>query len=109
MKSTIKIAASLAAIVIVLLLLNCVTAINNLKVWSDHYVAASLIEPRSFATTRPVGKLIASKAISIMVEEVTSDYASMTARQLKSLCKGTGIKGWEKLRKAELISALSEI
>ena len=58
---------------------------------------------------RPIGKLIASKAISVMVKEITPDYASMTTRQLKSFCKGTGIKGWEKLRKAELISALSEI
>ena len=109
MKSTTKIAASLAAIVIVLLLLNCVIAINNLKVWSDRYVAISLIEPQPFAAIRPVGKLIAPKAINVMIKEITPDYASMTARQLKSLCKGTGIKGWEKLRKAELISALSEI
>ena len=109
MKSTIKIAASLAAIVIVLLLLNCVIAINNLKVWSDRYVAISLTEPQSFAAIRPIGKSIAPKAISVMIKEIPLDYASMTTKQLKSLCKGTGIKGWEKLRKAELISALSEI
>ena len=123
MKSTIKITSSLAAIAIVLLLLNCVIAINNLKVWSDRYVAISMMEyepgkypaiatsKKAIATfkDRPVGKLIASKAIGVMIKEITPDYASMTARQLKSLCKGTGIKGWEKLRKAELISALSEI
>ena len=109
MKSTIKIAASLAAIAIVLLLLNCVIAVNNLKVWSDRYVAVSMMEPQPFAPIRPMSKLIASKAISIMIKEITPDYASMTTKQLKSLCKGTGIKGWEKLRKSELVSALSEI
>ena len=109
MKSTIKITSFLAAIAIVLLLLNCIIAINNLKVWSDRYVAISMIEPQSFAAIRPIGKSIAPKAISVMIKEITPDFANMTTRQLKSLCKGTGIKGWEKLRKSELVSALSEI
>jgi hypothetical protein len=28
---------------------------------------------------------------------------------LRAMARGTGIKGWEKLRKAELVSALSTI
>jgi ABC-type proline/glycine betaine transport system permease subunit len=40
---------------------------------------------------------------------VTVDYSKFTIRQLKSMARGTGIKSWEKLRKAELIAALSAI
>ena len=41
------------------------------------------------------------------VREVTIDYSTYTIRQLKAAARGTGIKSWEKLRKAELIGALS--
>jgi len=37
------------------------------------------------------------------------DYSKMTIRQLKAIAKGTGIKSWERLRKAELVAALSAI
>jgi hypothetical protein len=40
---------------------------------------------------------------------VTVDYSKCTIRQLKSMARGTGIKSWEKLRKADLIAALSAI
>ena len=40
---------------------------------------------------------------------VTVDYSKFTIRQLKSMARGTGIKSWEKLRKADLIAALSAI
>ena len=43
-----------------------------------------------------------SKAVSV-------DYSKLTIRQLRAMARGTGIKGWEKLRKAELVAALSEI
>lgn len=41
------------------------------------------------------------------VAAVSVDYSKMTIRQLKAIAKGTGIKSWEKLRKAELVAALS--
>jgi hypothetical protein len=37
------------------------------------------------------------------------DYSKFTIRELKAMARGTGIKSWEKLRKAELIAALSVI
>ncbi len=37
------------------------------------------------------------------------DYSKLTIRQLRTMARGTGVKGWEKLRKAELIAALSVI
>ena len=40
---------------------------------------------------------------------VSVDYSQMTIRQLKAAARGTGIKSWEKLRKAELVAALSAI
>ena len=38
---------------------------------------------------------------------VTVDYSKFTIRELKAMARGTGIKSWEKLRKAELVAALS--
>ena len=120
MKSTIKIAASIIALVIVLSLLGWVTAINELKVWCDRYVALSLLktdefQPQTITTVvRFKGKaMTAPRVVSITIKDtIKSDrpnYASMTAKQLKSLCKGTGIKGWEKLRKADLVIALNKL
>ena len=40
---------------------------------------------------------------------VTVDYSKFTIRQLKAMARGTGIKSWEKLRKADLVAALSAI
>ena len=40
---------------------------------------------------------------------VTVDYSKFTIRELKAMARGTGIKSWEKLRKAELVAALSLI
>ena len=40
---------------------------------------------------------------------VSVDYSKFTSRELKAMARGTGIKSWEKLRKAELIAALSLI
>ena len=37
---------------------------------------------------------------------VSVDYSKFTIRELKAMAKGTGIKSWEKLRKANLIAAL---
>jgi hypothetical protein len=42
-------------------------------------------------------------------EAVTVDYSKFTIRELKSMARGTGIKSWEKLRKADLVAALSAI
>jgi hypothetical protein len=40
---------------------------------------------------------------------VSVDYSKFTIRELKAMAKGTGIKSWEKLRKADLIAALEEL
>ncbi|MFM7888159.1 MAG: hypothetical protein ACKPCM_16035 [Pseudanabaena sp.] len=40
---------------------------------------------------------------------VTVDYSKFNIRELKAMARGTGIKSWEKLRKAELVAALSLI
>ena len=109
MQSTIKIAALSIILIYTLSVLGWAIAINKLDRWCDRYVAISL-KPQTIATvTRSRAKLIAPKAISIMIKEIPLDYARMTTKELKQLCKGTGIKGWEKLLKAELVLALSAI
>jgi len=42
-------------------------------------------------------------------EAAAVDYSKFTIRELKAMARGTGIKSWEKLRKAELVAALSAI
>ena len=105
MKSTVKIIALSIILIYTLSVLGWTIAIDKLDQWCDRYVAESMFK----AVTRSRAKTIAPKTISIMIKESRPDYASMTARELKRLCKGTGIKGWEKLRKAELVLALSAI
>lgn len=41
------------------------------------------------------------------VREATIDYSTYTIRQLKAAARGTGIKSWDRLRKADLVTALS--
>lgn len=113
MKSVIKIATLLLATIAVMSALGWVLAINNLKAWADQFVAISMlkteVKPVAIASIQIKGKAIAPKAISIKVKSDRPNYAAMTIRELKALCKGTGIKGWEKLRKAELVNALCMI
>ena len=45
----------------------------------------------------------------LMPVRETVDYSKSTIRELKAMARGTGIKSWEKLRKAELVAALSVI
>lgn len=40
---------------------------------------------------------------------VSVDYSKFTIRELKAMARGSGIKSWEKLRKAELVVALSAL
>ena len=109
MKSTIKIAVLSIIAIYSLSFLGWAIAIDKLDQWCDRYVAISL-KPQTIATvTRSRAKLIASKAISIMIKESRPDYAKMTTKELKKLCKGTGIKGWNNLCKANLVLALSAI
>ena len=111
MKFTVKIIALSAILIYALSVLGWAIAINKLDQWCDCYVAISL-KPQTIATvTRSKSKAIAPKAVSvsIMIKETPLDYARMTTRELKKFCKGTGIKGWEKLRKAELVLALNAI
>lgn len=65
-----------------------------------------LIEAKPIAIAVVKTKARHQKAIALVSRP---NYAKMTIRELKALCKGTGIKGWEKLRKAELVNALSAI
>lgn len=60
---------------------------------------------KALPQTRIAGYLMPCKEVAA----VTIDYSKMTIRQLKAIAKGTGIKSWEKLRKAELVAALSAI
>ena len=113
MKSVIKVSALLLATIAVMSALGWVLAINNLKAWVNQFVAISMLEievkPMPIAAIHSKGKAIAPKAISIKIKGDRPNYAAMTIRELKSLCKGTGIKGWEKLRKAQLVEALCMI
>lgn len=52
---------------------------------------------------------IAGYLMPVREAAVTVDYSKFTIRELKVMARGTGIKSWEKLRKAELIAALSAI
>jgi|GEM_PF-6280723 len=113
MKSSIKITALILALIAVFALLGWVLAINNLKAWCDRFVVISMLKPElkpvAIAVIRIKGKAIAPKAISITIKNNRPDYAVMTTRELKKLCKGTGIKGWEKLCKAKLVESLCGI
>ena len=42
-------------------------------------------------------------------EAVAVDYSQMTLRELKKLCKGTGIKNYGKLTKPQLVIALGAL
>lgn len=109
MKSIIKITILSIALIYVLSILGWVIAIDKLKQWCDRYIAISMLQtetkPQAIAVIRSKGKAIAPKAISITIKN-RPDYAAMTTRELKKLCKGTGIKGWEKLCKAKLVESL---
>ena len=107
MKSTIKIIALSIILIYTLSILGWAIAIDKLDQWCDRYVTISLKLQTVATVTSSKGKAIDPKVISIMIKE--TPYAKMTTRELKKLCKGTGIKNWEKLRKAELVLALSAI
>ena len=57
---------------------------------------------KALPRNRITGDLKPSKSVSV-------DCSKLTIRQLRAMARETGIKGWEKLRKAELVSALSTI
>lgn len=52
---------------------------------------------------------IAGYLMPVREAAVSVDYSKLTIRELKAMARGTGIKSWERLRKAELIAALSAI
>lgn len=52
---------------------------------------------------------IAGYLMPVREAAVSVDYSKLTIRELKAIARGTGIKSWERLRKAELIAALSAI
>lgn len=68
---------------------------------SGKKAAAVTVEIKALPQTRIAGYLMPSKA--------AVNYSEMTIRQLKAAARGTGIKSWEKLRKADLVIALTAI
>lgn len=78
-----KITALLIAVTITAAALGWVYAINALKNWADQYVAVSMLQVKE----------IAPATLKLVIKESRPDYAKMTIRELKALCKGTGIKG----------------
>ena len=71
-------------------------------------VVPAMTEP-TIKMPRTANKAIAKNIVSITVKDSEIDYAAMTIRELKSLCKGSKIKGWSKLCKADLIVALGGV
>jgi hypothetical protein len=65
---------------------------------------AAAVNQKALPQTRIAGYLMPVKEVAAAV-----DYSKFTIRQLKAIAKGTGIKSWERLRKAELVAALSAI
>ena len=59
---------------------------------------------KALPQTRIAGYLMPAREAAVSV-----DYSKLTTRQLKAIAKGTGIKSWEKLRKAKLVAALSAL
>lgn len=109
MKATLKITALLIAVTITAAALGWVYAINALKNWADQYVAVSLLQVKEIAPSArfaPKGKAIATATAKLVIKESHPDYAAMTIRELKALCKGTGIKNWARLSKSALIAVL---
>ena len=116
------------AVIAAIIIVGCYTCYTWLQDFSDELVAVSLLEfnePVSAtesivkmievvpAMTEPTVKMprtankaIAKSIVSITVKDTGIDYTAMTIRELKSLCKGSKIKGWSKLCKADLIVAL---
>lgn len=64
---------------------------------------AAAVSVKALPQTRIAGYLMPVR------EAVTVDYSKFTIRELKAMARGTGIKSWEKLRKADLVAALSLI
>ena len=52
---------------------------------------------------------IAGYLMPVREQTVSVDYSKFTVRELKAMARGTGIKAWEKLRKAELVAALGAL
>ena len=71
------------------------------------------ITPKSGAAAVTIKALpqttIAGYLMPVREAAVSVDYSKFTIRELKAMARGTGIKSWEKLRKAELVAALSAI
>ena len=60
---------------------------------------------KALSQTRIAGYLIPVREAAA----VSVDYSKFTVKELKAMARGTGIKSWGKLRKAELVAALSVI
>ena len=65
----------------------------------------AVITVKALPQTRIAGYLIPVREAAA----VSVDYSKFTVKELKAMARGTGIKSWEKLRKAELVAALSVI
>ena len=65
----------------------------------------AVITVKALPQTRIAGYLMPVKEAAA----VSVDYSQFTVKELKAMARGTGIKSWGKLRKAELVAALTAI
>ena len=65
----------------------------------------AVITVKALPQTRIAGYLMPVKEAAA----VSVDYSKFTVKELKAMARGTGIKSWGKLRKAELVAALTAI
>jgi hypothetical protein len=68
-------------------------------------MATAAVTIKALPQARIAGYLMPVKEMAA----VSVDYSKFTIRELKAMARGTGIKSWERLRKAELVAALSVI
>lgn len=64
-------------------------------------MATAAVTVRALPQATVKGYLMPVREVAVSV-----NYSKFTIRELKAMAKGTGIKSWEKLRKADLIAAL---
>ena len=88
---------------LVILAVVAIALITVLIALSPKTGAAVTVKALPQATVR--GYLMPVKEVAA----VSVDYSKFTVKELKAVARGTGIKSWEKLRKAKLVAALSAL
>ena len=88
---------------LVILAVVAIALVTALIALSPKMTTAAAVTIKALPQTRIAGYLMPVR------EAAAVDYSKLTIRELKAMARGTGIKSWERLRKAELIAALSAI